>query len=153
MYQTLIAAIAALALGFGSGWATNGWRLGAEISHIKEQAATNLTNSLQEALKETTQYQRKKDEAIKRAQSSLADRDTRLSAADSELKRMQQLLSESATNIPRATHDSLVKHATTLSTVYQECGRELKTLGGNAEGHTIDIQTLTASFPVKKETK
>lgn len=152
LYQLLVASAISLALGFGGGWATNGWRLGAEIAQIKQDQAQAVTKSVQEALADTITYQRKKDEALKRAEARAVASRNLAAAAASESDKLRDQLAASASNIPRATHDSLVRYATTLSSVFGECQAEVTGLEAKATGHASDVIKLTDSWP-KKDAK
>jgi len=152
MNPTLIAALVSLAIGFGGGWASNGWRLGSEIAQMQAQAAIDLSNSLKDALDQTVKYQRTKDEAIKKAERRALDNMRLAAAAGAESDKLRMQLSDAANNIPRATHTSLVAHATTLNAVFSECQRGYEAMGRNAQGHASDVQTLMDAWP-KQEPK
>lgn len=151
LYQILASVAVSLVLGFGGGWATNGWRLGAEISQLQAQQAINLSNGLKTALDQTTRYQRTKDEALKKAESRAAANAVVAAAVRSESDGLRQQLESARSGIPQATHDSLRAYATTLSAVFGECQREYETLGRNATSHASDSLTLQMSFPKDKE--
>ena len=147
IYALILSAAVSLAIGFGGGWATNGWRLGAEISQLQAQQAINLSNGLKTALDQTTRYQRTKDEALKKAESRAAANAVAAAAVRSESDGLRAQLESARSGIPQATHDSLRAYATTLSAVFGECQREYETLGRNATSHASDSLTLQMSFP------
>ena len=153
LYQILASVAVSLAIGFGGGWTANGWRLGAEIAQIKQEQSDAVTKGVQQALAETITYQRKKDDALKKAEArALANRDLAAAAA-SESDKLRDQLAASAGAIPRATHDSLVKYTTTLSTVFGECQTTVTGLAEKATGHASDVLKLTDAWPVKKDSK
>lgn len=152
LLQLLATFAVSLAIGFGGGWAANGWRLGAEIAQIKQEQSEAVTKGVQEALADTIKYQRKKDDALKKAESRAAANAAIAAAARTESDGLRDQLAASASNIPRATHDSLVRYATTLSAVFGECQAEITGLGTKATGHTSDVIKLTDSWP-KKDAK
>lgn len=147
MSPTLIAAAVSLAIGFGGGWVSNGWRLHAEIAQMQTQEAINLSNGLRDALDKTTRYQRTKDEALKKAESRAAANAASASAARTESDVLRQQLEASSTGIPQATHDSLARYTTTLSAVFGECQAAATGLAEKATGHASDIRKLSESWP------
>ena len=144
---TLIAVIASVAIGFGSGWTINGMRLGAEISHMQTQAAINLSNSLKDALDQTVKFQRTKDEALQKAERRALDNSRSAIASRAESDRLRNLLAANASSIDRATHASLQSYASTLSDVYGECVSKYQALGAEADKYTSDLRTLTDAWP------
>ena len=147
IYALILSAAVSLAIGFGGGWATNGWRLGAEISQLQAQQAINLSNGLKTALDQTIKFQKAKDEALKKAESRAAANAASASAARTESDRLRLQLDAASTNIPQATHDSLVRYTTTLSAVFGECQNSIRELAEKATGHASDSLTLQMSFP------
>ena len=117
IYALILSAAVSLAIGFGGGWTTNGWRLGAEISQLQAQQAINLSNGLKTALDQTTRYQRTKDEALKKAESRAAANAVAAAAVRSESDGLRQQLESARSGIPQATHDSLRRYAATGSFV------------------------------------
>lgn len=152
MNPTLIAALVGLVLGFGGGWTANGWRLDAEISRMQTQAAIDLSNSLKDAMDQSIKYQRNKDDALKKAERRAVDNSRLAASAAAESDKLRVQLANSASDIPRATHDSLVSYATTLNTVFGECRSNYEAMGRTATGHASDVQTLTDAWP-KKDAK
>lgn len=152
MNPTLIAALVGLVLGFGGGWASNGWKLEAEIARMQAQGAVDLANSLKDALDQTVRFQRTKDEAIKKAESRAAANAASAATARTESERLRDMLAANSGAIPRATHASLQSYATTLSDVYGECVSKYQSLGAEADKYTSDLRTLTDAWP-KKDTK
>jgi hypothetical protein len=147
LLQLLVASAISLAIGFGGGWATNGWRLGAEISQLQSQQAINLSNGLKTALEDTTRYQRNKDDALKKAESRAAAAAASAAANRAESDGLRAQLEQSRSSIPNATHDSLRAYATTINTVFGECQREYEALGRHATSHASDSLTLQMSWP------
>lgn len=146
----LLGAIAAL-IGIGGGWWVNGLRWEAKYVTLEKQQAAAVTQGISDALKTTVTLQRRADEAARAAQ----DRNRALSAsadaARSESERLRLQLEEASTNIPRATHDSLSKYASTLGTVFADCSAQYQTMGGNAQGHASDVTTLMDAWPKKAD--
>ena len=144
---TLIAALAALALGFGGGWTANGLRLGAEIAHMQAQEAIRLSNGLKDALDKTTQYQRTKDEALKKAESRATANAVSAALADTESDKLRKQLDAAKSGISNANDSSLRAHAATLNTVFRECQREYEEMGRHATRYASDSLTLQMSWP------
>lgn len=147
MNPTLIAALVSLALGFGGGWTSNGWRLNAEIAQIKKTQAEAVTKGVTESMEKTVQYQRKKDEALQKAESRAAANAASAATARAESDRLRALLASSSGTISRATHDSLVGYATALSDVFGECQAAAAGLAEKATGHAADVKTLMEAWP------
>lgn len=152
LLQLLVASAISLALGFGGGWATNGWRLGAEIAQIKQEQSEAVTKGVQKALADTVSYQRKKDDALKKAESRAAANAAAAAAARTESDGLRDQLVASSANIPRATHDSLQSYASTITTVFSQCVERYQWVAAKADQHASDVQTLTDSWP-KKDAK
>ena len=152
LYQIVTAAILGLALGFGGGWTTNGWRLSATISKIEKNQSDAVTAGVTQALNETLAYQRKKDEALKIAERRAVSNANDAAVAGPEFGKVGTQLATNASSIDRATHDSLKSYATSISDVFDKCVNRYQAVADQATKHASDVDTLVDSWP-KKETK
>lgn len=145
----LVSILVSLALGFGGGWLINGWRMGVEISQIKQERAESIAKGITQAMTETAALQRKKDDALKKAESRAVANGAAAAAATTELERMRVDLSDARSDIGRATESSLRVHAATINTLFNECGTTLTDMARKAQGHASDVQTLIDAWPTK----
>lgn len=79
-------ALAAVAIGFGSGWAANGWRLGAEISAIKAERATDRADQAQAALTDLAEASKKINDAAGGAQADISSLGVKLDQIQKDFK-------------------------------------------------------------------
>lgn len=98
---------------------------------------------------ESERLQKVKDEALAKAQQELFARERDVAATRTERDRLRQQLQSSRTNLTQATSSSLVEYTSTLSDVFEHCTREYTELAAKADGHTIDIKTLTDAWGIK----
>lgn len=102
--------------------------------------------ALEVAHAETIRLQEKKNEAERKASIRVADARRDAAAASSALR----MLSDAAdTALIRAgdTHSACMANASTLRVVFGECAERRVSVAADAEGHLIDKQTLTESWP------
>lgn len=82
----LITGAVALAIGFGSGWTANGWRLGVEIAELKSDAAAVEAQSATEALAELETGMKRVTAAAKTAQGNVGTINSQLDQIRKEFK-------------------------------------------------------------------
>jgi len=147
LYQILASVAVSLAIGFGGGWTTNGWRLGAEMSQLQAQQAINLSNGLKTALDQTTKFQKAKDEAVKKYETRTKAAVAGAKRADDESVRLRMQLADADKRLATAPVDALRKYANTANTVFAECGDALKEMAGNAQRNLDSAVTLQDAWP------
>jgi hypothetical protein len=76
----------AAALGFGSGWTVNGWRLNGEIQTIKAEHANDRATLATAAISDITQAAHLIKEAADRAQVDVSSLDVQLTAIRKDFK-------------------------------------------------------------------
>ena len=147
----LIPYLLAAALAFGAGWTTNGWRLNAELSHVKQTQAEQAAKELENVRATENGFRRNAETAAREAQKrgvalSAAAADSR---AESERLRVQ--LAEARARIPGATRASLDQYTATLGIVFDQCEQAYQDLARAADGHASDARTLIDSWPTKDQ--
>jgi hypothetical protein len=145
---TLIAAAASLAIGLGTGWAANGWRLNGKIDRMMAEQSQALAEAGKNAMAESARLQKLKDDALYEANRTAQKNALAATAARSELDRLRRQLANSAT-IANATCASTRHYAATLSTVFGECTSRLTEMAKDADGHAADSRTFQQSWPRK----
>jgi hypothetical protein len=75
------------------------------------------------------------------------------SAARNERDRLRDDLVASRSTFSEATDASLVKYASTLSVVFEQCTREYLTVAEKADGHATDSQSLFTAWQAIAQVK
>ena len=135
----LIVSVGVLLGVFLLGWNINGTRWENKMLEAQAEAAQIMAD-------ESERMQRIKDEALAKSQKELFARERDVAATRSERDRLRQQLQSSRTDLAQATDTSLVEYTSTLSDVFEHCTREYTELAAKADGHAIDIKTLTDSW-------
>ena len=100
------------------------------LNRVKERGdAANVIGAMNAA------NQRAKDSAVAAADASAA-----VDGLRDELDRIKR-------GLPGSTLDACRQNAATLATVFEQCSREYKAMGGYAEGHADDTLTLEQAWP------
>ena len=154
LYQILASVAVSLAIGFGGGWATNGWRLGAEISQLQAQQAINLSNGLKTALDQTIKFQKAKDEALKKAESRAAANAASASAARTESDGLRDDLATARAGLPSPAPDASGNNPSAESRLLDTMAAGIERLSQRGEeiaraanGHASDTLTLQQAWP------
>ena len=138
-----IIAASVLAVTFFSGWIVQGWRMETKLSELRTEYATAQFQALEKAHAQTIRLQEKADTAARKSaarQSALAND---ISAARSELERLQDIArSASANSCPAAANP-----AAALADVFQQCSARLQELAAKADGHANDVRALIDAWP------
>lgn len=149
----VVAVLLVLAAAFGSGWAVNGWRLGAEMAQERQGQAEAIAKGVKDALETTAAMQAKKDRAL----SAARDRELALSAAAAdaaaESNRLRDELAAERTRIAVASCPSVRDHANAISSVFGECQSAYSEMAGIADRASSDVRTLIEAWPTLKEQK
>lgn len=150
MNPMLITSLVSAAVAFGLGWSVNGMRLGEQIADIKRTRAESIAQGVKDALQTTTELQGKKDAAIKTATARNAALATAADNARAESERLRDELAKARTDIANASDSSVRQYATTLGSVFTECGAALEGMARKADGHASDARTLIDAWPKKE---
>lgn len=143
---TLIAAAASLAIGLGTGWTANGWRLNGKIDRMVAEASQALAEAGKNAMLESARLQKLKDEALNEANRTAQKNALAATAARTELERVRKQLANSVT-IGSSTCASARNYASTLALVFGECAARLTEVAKDADGHAADSRTYQQSWP------
>ena len=132
----------ALAVGLLTGWTANGWRLNGKIDEMVLEHTQAVQVATQKAMDETTRMQEEKDAALRKAVEIVRRNVIDADAARNERDRLRDDLVASRGTFAQATDASLIKYASTLSVVFEQCTREYSELAAKADGHATDAQGL-----------
>jgi hypothetical protein len=139
--QIIIAAIIA-ATGFGAGWQLQSWRYGAKEAQYAEQKLAQVQHSAAASI-------RRADNVIL-AQNAARSRMVRLRRdLDGALSGLDRLRLALARPVPgtSATGDACPVTDDPARQLLATCAAELVEMGGIADRHASDVQTLMAAWP------
>lgn len=143
----LIAAGVALMLAFATGWAAQGWRMGAEHAALEMRYATRLAQAQEYALKEYERLEKVKDDAIKAAEIEAEKNAAAAATASRAADRLRGDVANLRASIAAATRATVDQYAATASELLAECGRELADVAAKADGHAADVRLMMAAWP------
>lgn len=147
IYTHVAAAIVAGALAFWGGWATQGWRLGEQISKMKEAQAEAVNVATREARAQEsarfTNVQEAQNAAQKRAQVARADADR----ARGELDRLRDDIRATAGGVPGESAAACAQRADTSADLLGQCAAAYIDLAAIADRHASDARTLIEAWP------
>ncbi len=149
----LALAAAMLAAAFASGFAVQGWRKDAEIAAIEAANAAAVAAATAQAMEETNQMQRKKDDALRLAAKRAQDNAAAAAAARAERDGLRNQINTATSALPTATCASSRDYAATAAALFDQCAAALEELATKADGHATDSRTLTNSWPTTTERK
>lgn len=64
---------------------------------------------------------------------------------------LHKQISNSKSNMPSHTKETIIKYTDTYSDVFRECTGRLKDMAEKADGHTVDVNKLSESWPEYNE--
>ena len=140
--QVIYRYIILLSLAFGGGWQINQWRHDASQKQAIEAAAI--------AQRELHAMEQKRSNGVIAAQNVARTREIALRRdADSARDALDSLRTQSDAALSRArsSHDACSIAAAAQAIVLTQCATELTTLGGIADRHASDIETLVGAWP------
>jgi hypothetical protein len=143
----LAIAAAMLAAAFASGFAVQGWRKDAEIAAIEAANAAAVAAATAQAMEQTTEMQRKKDDALRLAAKRAQDNAAAAAAARAERDGLRNQINTATSALPTATCASSRDYAATAAALFDQCAAALEELATKADGHATDSRTLTNSWP------
>ena len=139
--QMIIAAVIA-AIGFGGGWTIQSWRYGAKEAKNAEQKLVHIQQSAAADIRRLDNVVSAQNQASVR---SVGLR-IALDGALNELDRLRVTVSNTVPSTCDATSTS-TDRATTASELFLECAAAFAELGGKADRHASDLETLMDSWP------
>ncbi|MBP8183991.1 MAG: DUF2514 family protein, partial [Rhodoferax sp.] len=139
--------IVAGALGFAGGWQTQGWRLGEQISKMKEAQAEAVNVATREArAQESARFKGVQDaQAAAQTRAQVARRDA--DRARSELDRMRDTLSATRGGVPGESTAACTQRADAAADVLSQCATAYLDLAAIADRHASDARTLIEAWP------
>jgi len=136
-----------LAVAFGAGWTTNGWRLTSKMDKMVADHERQVAQANADALARYNDLERKKQEAVNEA-NKIAQRNARAATdARNDLERLRNQIANTTSSVSTSTCTSVRAHATTLSTVLAECVGQLEAVAKDADGHALDSRALNGAWP------
>jgi hypothetical protein len=136
-----------LAAAFASGFAVQGWRKDAQIAEIEAANSAAVATATAQAMEQTTQMQRKKDDALRLAAKRTQENASAAAAARAERDGLRNQINAATTALPTATCSSARDYAATATAVFEQCAAALEELATKADGHATDSRTLTNAWP------
>ena len=143
----LAIAAAMLAAAFASGFVVQDWRKDAEIAAIEAANAAAVAAATAQAMEQTTEMQRKKDDALRLAAKRAQDNAAAAAAARAERDGLRNQINTATSALPTATCASSRDYAATAAALFDQCAAALEELATKADGHATDSRTLTNSWP------
>jgi hypothetical protein len=147
LYVFAAVGIVAGALGFAGGWQTQGWRLGEQISKMKEAQAEAVNVATREARatesRRFTNVQEAQNAAQKRAQTARLDADR----ARTELDRLRDQLASARGGVPGESPAACAVRADAGADVLAQCAAAYLSMAGIADRHANDARTLIEAWP------
>jgi hypothetical protein len=147
LYVFAAVGIVAGALGFAGGWQTQGWRLGEQISKMKEAQAEAVNVATREARttesRRFTNVQEAQNAAQKRAQTARLDADR----ARTELDRLRDELASTRGGVPGESTAACAVRADAGADVLAQCAAAYLDLAAIADRHANDARTLIEAWP------
>lgn len=148
--------IVAALLGAATGaWYVQGWRMAGQvqagkttIESLKREHAESLTRATGSALNATIRWQKEKDDALVRAQERAKLQAAGALAARRSADRLRGSLASASQRLPSAAHTACTEYAATASGLLGQCTAAYQELGAAADGHALDVRTLTESWPM-----
>jgi len=145
---TLIAAaIAAAATGAGV-WRYQSNKYEAQISAIRLEQMQDMLDASDLALKNFTEMQRIKDDAILEAERRATLNAQAAARAAASADRLRSDLSKANARIQSATRAAVDQYAATVSDVFGQCVAEYRDMAEKATGHASDVKLMLDAWPM-----
>ena len=147
MIQTVYVKGLVVLAAFVAGAVVNGWRVEShyqsQISAIEAERQAERNEAERKTRLISDQY----TEALNNARAR--ENEIRLAAdgARSELDRLRITIKKRSAAVT-ASPASAVDYSIASADVFGECAAELTALAGKADGHTVDLRTMTEAWPV-----
>jgi hypothetical protein len=155
IYTHAAAALLAAAVATTGAWHVQSWRMSAQVQSgktaletLKREHAESLTRATGSALNATIAWQKEKDDAIAKAQDRAKLQAAGALAARRSADRLRDSIATASVRLPDAAHTACTEYATAASGLLDQCTAAYQELGAAADGHALDVRTLTESWPV-----
>jgi hypothetical protein len=146
--QTTIIAAAVAAFIFGAGvWRYQSNKYEAQIAEIRLEQAKDMAAASDLALKNFTDMQRIKDEAIIEAERRATLNAQAAARATVSADRLRADLSKANARISTATRAAVDQYAATVTDVFGECIKEYRSVAEKATGHSSDVRLMIEAWP------
>lgn len=151
MYAQLAALAVTAAVAAGGAWQYASAIYQRQISDLKTEYLKRDFKALEIAHADTIRMQSQAQAAAAAAATRLqrlsADRDRLRGTVDG----LRDDLATATSRLPTATCDAAREYAAASTDVFGQCAAALERLAGQADGHAIDVQTLTEAWPVQSK--
>lgn len=144
-----------LAIGLAAALAvSHGFAYKSGRAAVRAQWDAEKAIQLKQTLELQSQYRQKEQEHAQRlsdAQQAARKRENLLQSQLATLRvsadSLRDDLSTYRSQLPGASCDAVRKHATALSTVFEQCAGRLESVARSAQGHAGDVLTLEQAWP------
>ena len=150
MNLTLIThAIAALTAA-GAVWVFQDARWAADVADIRLSQADEQSAAVSRARAEERAINKTYQEALNaaRIRENTLRRDVAAAGAQSDGLREQA--AEAARRLAAAPPAAVLEYATAVNQLFADCSRSYQELAGKADGHSLDVRTLSEAWPVNR---
>lgn len=151
MTRIIIASLLSAALAAGGAWKYQANHYEKVIGDINLNYSRRDFRLLENAYADFIQYQKKAATAQSRAETQLANANSRYRDLVAVNNGMRDDIERNSAALSRSTTDSINQYATTLGIIYSDCRAALSQMGFNAQGHAIDTQKLINTWPTKRD--
>ena len=115
---------------------------------MQKEAAEATTKAVKEAADKTAADQKRKDDALEKAQIQARQNAASAAAARSIASSLREQLATARTSLPQASCEAIRNYAATLGTVFGQCTQRLTEMAGYADGHAADQLMLERAWPM-----
>ena len=150
IYTHAAAFLAGLALAAVSTWQVQAWRYDAQIAGIKAQHAAQSAKAHADTRAAELAFNQK----LQDAQNEATKRETKLRADAAAARRsvdgLREQAAEAARRLAAAPPAAVLEYATAVNQLFADCSRSYQELAGKADGHSLDVRTLSEAWPVNR---
>ena len=148
MNITLITSFVAAIVAAAAAWAFQDARYAAELA---EQALTHKTAEL-DAVSRVRSDERAITKTYQEALNAARIRENTLrrdvAAAGAQSDGLREQAAEAARRLAAAPPAAVLEYATAVNQLFADCSRSYQELAGKADGHSLDVRTLSEAWPV-----
>lgn len=148
MNITLITHLALAIVTAGAVWVFQDARMDAAVAEVRLEQSNERIGAVTKARADeravAKTYQEALNEARTREISVRRDRD----AARAESDGLRDQAADAARRLAAAPPAAVLEYATAINQLFADCSRSYQELAGKADGHALDVRTLTAAWPV-----
>lgn len=140
--------VAALAAAAGM-WVFQDARMDAAVAEVRLEQTNERLGAVSQARVDERVVNKTYQEALNAARtreiSLRRDRD----AARAESDGLRDQAADAARRLADAPPATVLEYATAVNQLFADCSRSYQELAGKADGHSLDVRTLSEAWPVK----